>query len=277
MKIGAVVVLYNFNENHLKKIETYDKFVDEVVLVDNSDNREFYEKSKTQINKYTYINMNENVGIAKALNEGITYLYNKGYDWVLTMDQDSAFQNNIIKGYKDYILNNNTEKVAILSPNYLINRRRNHKYTERYEEIGLVMQSANLMNIKIFMANGMFEEKLFIDCVDYDYCQKALNNGYKIIRCNEAKLIHEPGVEKVKKILFYDYKYGWMNETRFYYQIRNLNYLYDKYHVLKFKIIKLYKILKVIFLFDNKKEYFKMLQKGNKDFKNNVYGKINKG
>ena len=139
------------------------------------------------------------------------------------------------------------------------------------------MQSANLMNIKIFMANGMFEEKLFIDCVDYDYCQKALNNGYKIIRCNEAKLIHEPGVEKVKKILFYDYKYGWMNETRFYYQIRNLNYLYDKYHVLKFKIIKLYKILKVIFLFDNKKEYFKMLQKGNKDFKNNVYGKINKG
>ena len=98
MKIGAVVVLYNFNENHLKKIETYDKFVDEVVLVDNSDNREFYEKSKTQINKYTYINMNENVGIAKALNEGITYLYNKGYDWVLTMDQDSAFQNNIIKG-----------------------------------------------------------------------------------------------------------------------------------------------------------------------------------
>jgi rhamnosyltransferase len=38
----------------------------------------------------------------------------------------------------------------------------------------------------------LFEESLFIDGVDYEYCLRLRGNGYSIEECSEAVLLHAP-------------------------------------------------------------------------------------
>ena len=271
MKISSVTVLYNFNEDVIKNLKTYEKFVDEVILIDNSDEKKYYEKYKEDINKYTYISMNGNVGIAKALNEGIKYSKEKGYEWVLTMDQDTCLTTNIIYEYKNIINQKKDNKIVILSPMYIFDRRKTKK-NQKIKEIEYVMQSANLLNIKKFLDIGTFKEEFFIDVVDYEFCLRARKKKYKIISCGNIKVIHNPGI--TKKTKFLNIKYGYCNKFRIYYQARNLLWTARKYKNIKMLAILFYKLIKIILFFDNKKQFLYYYFKGIKDCKQNKWGVV---
>ena len=53
-KISAVTVLYNFDEKVISNIKTYENYVDEVILIDNSDTSDYFNLYKEQLKKYTY-------------------------------------------------------------------------------------------------------------------------------------------------------------------------------------------------------------------------------
>ena len=95
---AAVVVAYNIKKYILlENIKTYSKFVDKVIVVDNSDRDNSLKD--IQDSTISYIKLNGNEGIAKGLNVGIKYAIENGYLYVLTMDQDSSFSNNLIDEY----------------------------------------------------------------------------------------------------------------------------------------------------------------------------------
>ena len=269
MKISSVTILYNFNESVLENIKTYQNFVDEVILIDNSDSREYFEKYKEFLKQYTYISMNGNVGIAKALNCGLNYSKEKGYNWTLTMDQDTYLENDIIEQYKKVIKQNYDEKIVILSPVYKFDRVKTKKF-EGVKEVNYVMQSANLVNLKNFFEIGKFKEEFFIDMVDYEYCLRAVKKGYKIISCGQIQVIHSPGITRQTKIL--KIKYGYCNKYRIYYQARNLLWTIKEYKNIHMLFILIYKLLKIILLFDNKKEFLYYYFKCIIDCKKNKFG-----
>lgn len=271
MKISSVTILYNFNEDVINNIKTYENFVDEVILIDNSDEKKYFERYKKDIEKYTYISMGENTGIAKALNEGINYSKKKGYEWVLTMDQDSCLTRNIIDEYKNIINKKKDEKIVILSPVYVFDRKKNKKF-QGTKEIDYVMQSANLLNIKRFLDIGEFKEEFFIDVVDYEFCLRARKKGYKIISCGEIEVIHNPGITKESKLL--KIKYGYCNKFRIYYQARNLLWTAKEYKNIKMLFILLYKFTKIVLFFDKKREFLHYYFKGIKDCKQNKWGVV---
>ena len=95
-KVVAIVVAYNIeSEKLLKNIYSYYDFVEKIVIVDNSNksnNLKDYENEKI-----VYIGLGENLGIARALNEGIKYAIINNFKYALTMDQDSSFNNNLIR------------------------------------------------------------------------------------------------------------------------------------------------------------------------------------
>lgn len=268
-KIVAIVVTYNIEkELLLENINSYSDFVDKVIIVDNSD--EDMRLNTLRDEKKIYISLNGNKGIAKGLNVGIQYALENKYSYALTMDQDSKFNNNLIDEYRK----NEQKDIIIYSPNYYIERKRKRTYKSDTNYVCWTMTSGNLLNLELYKKNGQFMEKLFIDAVDYEYCLRARKNGYKILQCNKAVLIHNPGITKAKKFLFKEYKYGYMSTTRMYYQVRNLRYLVKEYKSFRAGIIILIKFMKIIILFENKKEYIKYFIKGIKDSKNNIYGKI---
>ncbi len=263
----GIVVLYNPTLEVVENIKSYNKYCKEVIAVDNSDMKnEIVIRQIKKIKNLKYVSLNGNHGIAKALNVGCKYGKNNNYKWVLTMDQDSKFNDNLIKIMFDHI--RDYHDIGIISPNYFFDRKRNSKYTgvktKKY-----TMQSGNLLNLNIYEKIGEFKEEFFIDGVDYEYCLRLNKNGYKVYECGEAILYHNPGI--TKKLLFF--KYGYCSPTRIYYQVRNLSWISHEYKSFKIKLILIYKWLKIMFFFDNKKEYFNMYKKGITDYRNNRFGK----
>ena len=271
IQILGIVVLYNFDNEIINNIKTYCNYCDKTIAIDNSE-----DKCKDSVNKLKeiknleYVNLGGNYGIAKALNIGMQYAINNEYNWALTMDQDSKFNDNIINEYFKTLKDVFLDDIAVISPNYYFDRKINKTYSG-YKELQYTMQSGNLINVEVYKKIGKFKEEFFIDGVDYEYCIRANKQKYKIIECGNAILYHKPAITKKT---FFGFKYGYCNSTRIYYQVRNLLWISKEYCNFKMILIVIYKLFKILFLFDNKIEYLRMFKLGVKDFKKDRLGKL---
>ncbi len=260
MKCAVIVVLYNYNQSNLDNIASYAPFFDQVVVVDNSD-------TPVAIpipDDYHVISLGKNYGIAYALNCGIDYLKNTDISYVVTMDQDSRFQNNILDIYKEKLQQFPNQDV-ILSPNYVVSYKREEKSSKELEEIYWSAQSGCLFPMEIFEQIGLFRDDFFIDVVDYEFFVRARLENIKIIKCNQAILLHKPGEEREKKLLSKSIKFAIHPPIRIYYQARNLLWCaihYKNYHFLK---VYLKIFLKIILLFDHRMQNIKAYHKATKD------------
>lgn len=266
----GVVVLYNPKENVINNIKSYNTYCSKLIIVDNSEEiNQSIHNELSQLENVEIIILNDNKGIAYALNIGIKKAIKYNYKWLMTMDQDSRFNENLIEKYFETTTSCDLNYVAVIAPNFKFDRKKFFEY-DGYKEKKYVMQSGCLINIDICKVIGEFKEEFFIDGVDYEYCLRARKNSYKVLECGNAVLEHNPA--ETRKFLFF--KYGYCSPSRIYYQIRNLLWINKNYKLLKMKIIILYKLFKIIFLFDNKKGYLKMYKRGKKDFYNNKFGKL---
>ena len=271
IRILGIVVLYNFDDEVVNNIKTYCSYCDKIIAIDNSENKcENSVKKLKEIKNLEYLSLDRNYGIAKALNVGMQYAIKNEYKWALTMDQDSKFNYNIINEYFKTLKNSILDDVAVISPNYYFDRKKNKMYNG-YRELQYTMQSGNLINVEIYKKIGEFKEEFFIDGVDYEYCIRANKEKYKVVECGKAILYHKPATTKKT---FFGFKYGYCNSIRIYYQVRNLLWISKKYCNFKMILIVMYKLFKILFLFDDKSEYLKMFKLGVKDFKKDRLGKL---
>lgn len=271
MKICCVVVLYNPTEENLSGIKSYSDMVDSLIIVDNSDGERKYETKFKEIKNSVYIPLNGNMGLGYALNVGCKEAIKAGFKYAITMDQDSVLS---VQGFEQYKLSiSDYKKAALISPQYIIDRKKDVVLQNKVTETVWTMQSACIFNLEILQTLGFFNEDLFIDTIDYEYCLRARKNGYKVlVNCNYA-IKHSPAITKYTKL--FKLGYGYCSPLRIYYQSRNLRYLRKNYGYWKITLIILIKYLKIIFLFDNKREFLKMWKQGKRDFKRNIAGKKN--
>lgn len=277
--IDAVVVLYHPDDSLIENIKTYQN-VNKIYLVDNSDNINQILIDKLKVfHNVVYINNKGNQGIAHALNVGAKLAIEDGVDWLLTMDQDSKFAEDGLKNLQKsllVLLKNNT-RIGLVSPSH------KKAISASIQKELVVMTSGNLVNLKAYLDVEGFEEKLFIDAVDYDFCLKLNLRKYEVLQCNDAILHHQLGESKSfnifgKKITSFTH-----SPIRRYYMTRNSLYLWRKYFF-NFPIFIFKKIVGFqrnwvkIFLFSTHKlEDIKMMLFGVVDFLKNKYGKLSQG
>lgn len=192
--ICAGIVTYHPDIDRLSEnVNAVLSQVDEVIIFDNASENisEIISRFKdvcTIIESRT----GENVGVASALNEICRYSESLGYEWVLTLDQDSVCPDNIISEYHKYCYN---PRVGIISPRI---QDRNIGDIDavsgsEIDEVDFCITSASLMKIQAWKDVGGFWDELFIDMVDFDICWTLKEYGYKILRVNSVKLLHELG------------------------------------------------------------------------------------
>lgn len=289
--IAAVIITYNVENDFENRVNKLKGKVDEIIVVDNGSNSETISMLKELEKEVTIIYLEENKGIAYALNRGIKYSIEKKYDWVLTLDHDSIVTydmiENMLKCYESFN-KDLKEKVAMLVPVHVEEKEYQNsnvisseeKLSKPYIEVLTEITSGALTKADIYKNVGLYDEKLFIDLVDHDYCLSLNKKGFKVIQVNSAVLIHNLG-ESVKKNLL-GLKMIPTNHSplRRYYMSRNRHYIWNKYKedfpdwVLTDKRRFITENLKII-LFENRKiEKFKYIKKGIKDYKNNIFGKF---
>ena len=90
-KIAGAVILYYPANSFLQNIESYLRKLDKLFVIDNTPDNNKALGKLLEIENVVYKHNGENKGIAARLNEAATLAIKEGYDWILTMDQDSYF------------------------------------------------------------------------------------------------------------------------------------------------------------------------------------------
>ncbi len=277
MKIVCIVALYHPDPKELYEISRYIDDTDQMFLMDDSETSNQHLISECLgdfAGKCSYIWNERNIGLCASVNRGITYALENGADWILLMDQDSAFQTNILSAFRNHIKIHETEAICALAPQYNYDRHKRQPYRGT-KLLKWANMSGTLLNAGLLKSIGKFDERLFIDGLDVEWCTRARSKGYQIIEVGEAILYHHPAFTKefsVKnKVLF---RYGWDKPSRYYYQFRSYWYIIKKYHDVESIKWFLVKLCKVLLLFEHKREYIRMFIKGVRDANRGNWGKI---
>ena len=183
-KIAAGIVLYNPDVKKIKEvISSVIIQVEFLVLVDNlSYNiKEVSEFCKTNPNIFIIKN-NRNEGIAKGLNQIVTECRIRGYEWVLTIDQDSVVRNSLISRYQPYTYSTDVGQITCLIKDVNIGIMHGEGMREECRYVERCITSGALLNVNACISCGLFDEQMFIDYVDFDMCITMRENGYKILQ-----------------------------------------------------------------------------------------------
>ncbi|MBS1743718.1 MAG: glycosyltransferase [Bacteroidetes bacterium] len=228
MNIAAVTILYNFDSSVYEHIKSYEAYVSLLIIIDNSETPgeiTLNQITKTETNVIQY---NKNNGIAKALNDAVKIAVQKNCSWLLMMDQDSWFEQTAIERYiTDFKSLPDKSRIAITGPVF----EHSASSVKSITQVNSIITSGSLLNIEICELLGGFDELLFIDEVDHEYCYRAIENGYQILRFEHIFLHHSLGKEmKVTTISGKKNRIKSLhNPIRIYYMVRNYLYVSRKF------------------------------------------------
>lgn len=289
-KVAAIIVSYNPDNNLLDSINLLINQVERIIIVDNGSEVE----KKKNINlirdidkkKIEVIFNEENLGIATALNIGVRSVLKQGYKWILTMDQDSKVSKNMVeKMLEVYNSIDEKERKDILSifPNFVDERVQSIKENsdmDAYEYVDADITSGNLLRAEVFDKVGFFDDSLFIDLVDTDFCMRLNEKNIKMIKVRDAILYHSLGESQSVKSIFGKFNTSNHSALRRYYMTRNRFYTWEKYKDLnsftlnRDKSLFKKEFVKIILGEKDKVNKIKMVFKGYKDYKKGIRGKL---
>lgn len=262
-KIGAVIVLYNPDIPQLvKSLRVLEQSVGLLCIVDNS--KESHKSELQNFKTVKYISLMENRGIAAAQNVGVKTLKALGVEYVVFSDQDSVADKaavaRLISAYRQ--LRNKGINVGGVGTR-AINVETGQPYrskSKEYETIfvdegsettkttrcSYIRSSISLIPITLFGVVGGFDESLFIDGVDNEWCWRANTMGCQFFIVENATITHHLG-EGDHKIA--NRNIAISSTFRIYFQFRNYLWLCRRNYVPHWwKRIHLFKyVVKIVY------------------------------
>jgi rhamnosyltransferase len=233
--VTAIVVTFHSDSDVLENLSKIHQQVQSVVVVDNGSRLESLVslRAASSSRGFCLIENGENLGVATALNIGIRHAQIAGADWVLLFDQDST----VTPGFTEAMLQGFAssrwkDRLGILVPHYIDKRLGSPLSVIRVKggELEAAITSGSLLPMSVVRNNGYFEDCLFIDAVDFEYCLRLRSRGLHIEECSQAVLLHSPGTPMIHRFrgrsLFQTNNYS---PTRRYYQQRNNIWIARRY------------------------------------------------
>ena len=221
--------------------------------------------------RVSYIENGENLGIAAALNKMMDYGADNGFQWVVTLDQDSVCNPGLVDEYKKF---SNIDDAGIITCRILDRNTTGDEIGQEQEEdcreIKRCITSASFCSVKAYRAAGPFDQWMFIDWVDFEYCARLRSKGFKIYRVNFVGMIHEIGhgrnVRLIREHIFHNH-----SAFRQYYIARNRLYVAynypQEYSMLKERYHILVEFFLILFYGENKKKKISAMRRGVSDYK----------
>jgi len=240
-RITAIIVAYLPDSRIIADaIESIYGQVSELLIIDNTPGGSGVFQDYKLLdgeNNIELITLNKNVGIAQSQNIGIAKALENGAEFVLLSDQDTHYPNNYIARMLDaYSVMIKKEKVGAIAPDFFeLNRKERQGFVlfdsifskRIYPQSGChkitqAITSGEIIPSKVFDTVGFMNEELFIDWVDIEWCWRARAEGYAIIGCADVVIQHSLGdvAERVGSK-----SYLIRSPIRHYYIIRNGVYL----------------------------------------------------
>lgn len=231
-RILAVVVSYHPTFELIDNIECHLMQVPFVVVVDNESSdssRDIFSKLTT---KNVFVISNEvNQGVATGFNQGVKWGLENGYDYFLLLDQDSRPEAGMVEKLlavtKSFSIKNQLVLVGPHLEDY--DRKMNNRSSEDMEMCPLLITSGSLLSKDLIEKVGFYDDRLFIDHVDHEYCLRVVQEGGRILKVNSVTLLHRFGDAQVKTFLGKSFFLQSYSSFRRYHMMRNRLVLYKRF------------------------------------------------
>lgn len=189
----AVIVTYNPDRELLhKNLDAFVDDVDRLLIWDNTPGTTGHDLYREfDQNKIVYIGKGNNCGISKALNFALRYAIDYGYDYLLTMDQDSVWHG--FKAFKNAVMKKNESERCICGPYAGVDTKteiRKKGFVRNRWQI----TSGMLVRTCVLKAIGGYNEAFMVDCVDIELCLRAKTFGVYSYYCYEGFLQQRYGI-----------------------------------------------------------------------------------
>ncbi len=252
MKVNRIcsgTVLYNPEIPLLMRhFESIKNQVEKMYVVDNgSKNIKDIRSVVCEFSNLELIENKRNKGIARALNQLFEKAKESKFDWLISFDQDSICEKNFVSDLKKELLKE--KSVGIIAP-VIVDRNVGivgHNPTTR-KDVRTCITSGSLTNIEAWERVGKYDEVMFIDSVDFEFCYRLRKNGFRVIQTPNVTLSHTVGEAKKCRFLFWKFNNLIHSPFRHYYMAQNRVY-FPKKHKLWGRFIRgNYRNLKSIFI-----------------------------
>ncbi len=281
----AVVITYYPDAKVISNFLSYYDKVAKLIVIDNTDtnNDAFLEKLKS-FDKVVLIKNGENNGIAASLNLAAFKAIDLGFHWLLTMDQDSSFTGEQLSQYLSCFEKLQKETTGMFGVNHegkTFDAQQDLCVGEKKQAI---ITSGSIVNLDAFKKTGIFNESLFIDGVDTEYCYRLNQHGYDVLMLSAVSMTHNLG----NTITVKNWHVGKIVErnlhapVRIYYITRNYLLLIKRYkkdfpeEVAALKQQLKIKIKNGLLYDKNRWKVLKYFAKGLSDYYRGRFGKIKK-
>lgn len=231
MRICSGIITYNPTLTDVDTcLEALCNQVERVIIVDNaSKNVKSLQEIVSKYANVTLVKNSQNIGFAKALTQVFKWAKSQGFNWVLTLNDDSVVPSNMISEYKKILENQENlvnqknaknSKIAIIC-SLLKNRLDGTILHSKCHEDECIT-SGSLTSVEAWQKIGGFDEWLEIDGVDFDFSRRLVRAGWKIVECQNVIMEHQIG--KARSInLIIKHPIVWNhNANRKYYIARNM-------------------------------------------------------
>lgn len=219
-KIAAIIIAYNPDLANLKRnVQRILNSVDYLIIWQNSPDDLLYFSDIS--NKILVWGDGTNQYIAHPLNVMLDWCILNKIDYLLTMDQDSTWED--CTGFLHDALSLTIDNVGIYAPRIDAMK---FSFDGEYEEVDYTITSGSLVNVKIAKKVGGFNGKYQIYWVDSEFCYKLRSKEYLILRLNNYKLIHKLG--NPTKTIF-GYETSNYSPIIYYFLIRNMIWEHRQY------------------------------------------------
>lgn len=265
MRITSITVAFNPDPIRLaQQLASLRDQVDEIIIVDNgSDQPVMKSLAQTEIMRsigelasIKSIVLAENQGIASGFNIGIDAARKSGVDFVLLLDDDSVpaadMVSKLCTGYQQAAIACAPNRVAAVGPR-IVDSRDEHDYPfirlgwfrnqhvrcsisrQNLVDCDFLISSGSLIVMSVLDEIGKFDETLFIDSVDLEWCFRVRRNRLSLCGICDAQLHHRLGEHR--RVVWHKFVLVVHSPLRIYYITRNRILLYWRRHVpLKWKL-----------------------------------------
>jgi rhamnosyltransferase len=219
--VAVVIVWYNPTEAQISTSTILAECFESLWIIDNSliSNRaRLCGRSASG-----YYHAGRNVGIAAALNMAFEKACATGHEFIVSFDQDSTMSKIEVYDYVQLALNEfHRSEVSVIGCRFTGDGLNT---SSPVTEVRSVICSGSIYRLSTWAKLKGFDEGLFIDEVDHDYCYRVRELRGKILLMSDFLLQHEVG--EVKEVTILGKRFFSSNHEgiRRYYQTRNSLYV----------------------------------------------------
>ena len=257
---SAVVVLFQPEGDLLGRLRRVLPQVSQLTVVSN-DGQGPQRLAGLDFAHITHVQAQGNIGLAAALNHGLSEAAKNQASWCLMLDQDTEVDSDLVAGLAEtFLACPGRDSIGLLAPNYRSPGGRRLAYPEghAWQSLETAITSGSLVAVSSVQRAGGMREAFFIEGIDIEFSLRVRAAGLQVVASGRPLMTHGGGAAEERSLFGRTVLVSHHPPWRCFLQFRNLAWTLRRYgrqepHWTRVTLVSMLKRLCIVFLFERQR------------------------